>query len=282
MPDLSARWRAHTGQLAWPTLLLAGLSLAAWVGGIAAHAVGLLPSAAAALLGTAAVYVSFTPLHEATHGNVGGRADRAWLDTVVGTACALPMLGAFPAFRAIHLQHHAHTNDPDEDPDLHVAGPLPRALLGALRTLPHYHLTYFTRLSRKTAGSRAALPGVLVTFALILLALALTAAAGFGGTVLWAVVVPAWLGTALLALAFDWLPHHPHAVQGRFHDTRALPSRALEVLLLGQNLHLVHHLWPRVPWFRYGPLFREVRPLLEARGAPIGVAPASRAAEVTT
>jgi fatty acid desaturase len=26
----------------------------------------------------------------------------------------------------------------------------------------------------------------------------------------------------------------------------------LQLLMLNQNFHLVHHLWPRIPWFRYG------------------------------
>jgi fatty acid desaturase len=81
--------------------------------------------------------------------------------------------------------------------------------------------------------------------------------------------VPGWLATALLALLFDWLPHHPHTVQGRYTDTRAIPSRVLEVLLLGQNLHLVHHLWPSVPWYRYGVVFREAEHALRAKGSPI-------------
>ncbi len=33
--------------------------------------------------------------------------------------------------------------------------------------------------------------------------------------------------------------------------------------------HLVHHLFPRVPFYRYGTCFHALRPDLEARGADI-------------
>ena len=40
-------------------------------------------------------------------------------------------------------------------------------------------------------------------------------------------------------------------------------------LLLHQDRHLIHHLYPAVPWYRYRAVFREGRPLLEANGARI-------------
>ena len=40
-------------------------------------------------------------------------------------------------------------------------------------------------------------------------------------------------------------------------------------LLLSQNYHLVHHLMPRVPFYRYGPLYRDLRPELERHGSTI-------------
>jgi len=40
--------------------------------------------------------------------------------------------------------------------------------------------------------------------------------------------------------------------------------------LLGQNYHLIHHLWTTIPWYRYQRVFRAIRPELEARGSRIG------------
>ncbi|NNF69013.1 MAG: beta-carotene hydroxylase, partial [Acidimicrobiia bacterium] len=55
----------------------------------------------------------------------------------------------------------------------------------------------------------------------------------------------------------------------RFYDTRALPGRTLNVLFLGQNYHLVHHLWNSVPWYKYQAVYAETRDDLAAIGARV-------------
>jgi beta-carotene hydroxylase len=89
-------------------------------------------------------------------------------------------------------------------------------------------------------------------------------------------VLPAMLASGLLAFFFDWAPHAPHARRGRYVDTRVMPSPALTWLMVFQNYHLIHHLYPRVPFYRYGALFREIAGELAAAGAPIGTWPAPR------
>jgi len=37
---------------------------------------------------------------------------------------------------------------------------------------------------------------------------------------------------------------------------------------MGQNYHLVHHLWPSIPWFEYKPAYEATKPLLDAKGSP--------------
>jgi fatty acid desaturase len=72
----------------------------------------------------------------------------------------------------------------------------------------------------------------------------------------------------------------------------------VSVLDMYQTYHLIHHLFPRIPFYRIGAAFHEMRPVLEAEGATLhdwthawdrkparaaaasatGVAPAARAA----
>lgn len=66
-------WREHAGGTAWPTIVLATGTLIAWVATVVAHASGSLATGPAALSALALAYVAFTPLHEAVHGNVGGK-----------------------------------------------------------------------------------------------------------------------------------------------------------------------------------------------------------------
>ncbi|NJS37036.1 MAG: hypothetical protein HC765_12515 [Brachymonas sp.] len=84
----------------------------------------------------------------------------------------------------------------------------------------------------------------------------------------------------LLAIVFDWLPHHPHTSRERWEHTRVvtfspLAQRIVDQLLLGQSYHLVHHLYPRVPYYRYKGVFTELRGFFESQGALIY--PASQA-----
>ena len=39
-------------------------------------------------------------------------------------------------------------------------------------------------------------------------------------------------------------------------------------LIMGQNYHLVHHLWPSIPWFEYKPAYEATKPLLDSKGSP--------------
>ena len=81
-------WRRHVGRLAWPTLLLAGAVVvgeaALWWAVIA----GGLSLWWAFLLATLLAYVAFTPLHDASHGAIGGSRKRAWVDCLLYTSDA--------------------------------------------------------------------------------------------------------------------------------------------------------------------------------------------------
>jgi len=35
---------------------------------------------------------------------------------------------------------------------------------------------------------------------------------------------------------------------------------------MGQNYHLIHHLWPSIPWYNYQPAYYATKPLLDAKG----------------
>ena len=45
--------------------------------------------------------------------------------------------------------------------------------------------------------------------------------------------------------------------------------KPFEWFWLGQNLHSIHHLFPRVPFYRYHALHREIEPIMRAHGTPI-------------
>lgn len=85
----------------------------------------------------------------------------------------------------------------------------------------------------------------------------------------WLWLIPALTAATFLAFAFDWLPHHPHGVQKRYLDTRIILFPGFTFFLLSQNMHLIHHLYPNIPFYQYGKVFKKMRSYLEQKGANI-------------
>ena len=42
----------------------------------------------------------------------------------------------------------------------------------------------------------------------------------------------------------------------------------MNILIMGQNYHLIHHLWPSIPWFEYKIAYEKTKPLLDSKGSP--------------
>jgi len=86
-------------------------------------------------------------------------------------------------------------------------------------------------------------------------------------TVLW--VIPARLTFLYLAIFFAWLPHFPYEHTDRFLNTRITLFPGSTWIFLQQDRHLIHHLLPSIPWYRYRAAHRELAPLLRERGAVV-------------
>ena len=74
----------------------------------------------------------------------------------------------------------------------------------------------------------------------------------------------------LLAFSFDWLPHQPYAAlqsEDRFRATHVISLPVLTPLWLWQNYHLIHHLYPAVPCYRYAQVWEDEKTALLAKGA---------------
>jgi len=262
---VSARDLLQAPRLSLPALAVAAGALFTWTATLVLLDRGALAVGWAAALATAAAFCAFTPLHEAAHRSI---ARARWVNAIVGRLAAIPLVGPFPAFRYVHLEHHRHTNEPGLDPD-HWAGQPP----AWLRPLPwltqdvRYYVYIAARWRTRSSAELAETVGVLAACALIA---ATGVAAGHARVVVWGWLVPARLALALLACSFDWLPHRPHEVPARVDPCRAthvMTDAVLTPLFLYQNYHLVHHLYPGVPFHRYARIWRAQKEELIARGA---------------
>ena len=249
---------APTGTFRNPTFWLFVATLTSFGLVTAAHLAGELPIVVTIALNAAAIYVGFTVMHESMHGIAhANRTLNSWLGLTV------PM----PLFRAVHYEHHAHTNDMKRDPDLFMGrSPWWLVPLWSLQVLVEYrHHFYGRKLWRRKADLYAAL----LNDAGLVCAIAVAAATGHLGTIMVIWLGPALLAVVFLAIAFDYLPHYPYESAERYHDTRIYPGTVANAVLLGQNYHLIHHLWTTIPWYRYRRAFAVVRPELEQHGARI-------------
>ncbi|BAY53088.1 beta-carotene hydroxylase [Thermostichus vulcanus NIES-2134] len=204
-----------------------------------------------------ALHLMGTVIHDASH-NVAHR--HPIMNAIMGHGSALMLGFVFPVFTRVHMQHHAHVNDPENDPDHYVSkgGPL---WLIAPRFFYHEIFFFKRRLWRKYELlewflSRLTLVGI-VTFA---------ALNGYLDYILNYWFLPAGVVGLMLGLFFDYFPHRPHTERDRWHNARVYPSRLLNILIFGQNYHLIHHLWPNIPWYKVQPAYYAVKPLLDAHG----------------
>lgn len=246
-------------RVAWPTLALFVLALAMWLASTSAALQGLLHTGLAIGLNAIATYWLFTVFHDASHNAVGeSQRLNDWVGRI-GIIFFSP-LPIFRAFRFIHMQHHRFANESqDQDPDGWCGG-------GRWWTLPfrwatldlYYYWFYLPRLKDRPISEQRE-TWLCVTLALTTLALLIHAGYGMALLLYW--FIPARIAIFFLALAFDFLPHHPHKVSQRENRWQATNNRVgmewlLTPVLLYQNYHLVHHLYPRAPFYRYLRLWR--------------------------
>ncbi|MFQ5457169.1 MAG: fatty acid desaturase [Myxococcota bacterium] len=248
-----------------PTIGLFVITTGGYAALAAAYLRGAVSAPVTVVLGGILIYLGFTVLHDGVHRT--GHRNRA-LNNAMARVCGLLLTVPFPLFRGVHLEHHAHTNDPSRDPDF-IVSRRPRWLLPLwclAVTVDYRRKFYGNRLWRK----RGDLVETVAVEILIVAILGACLATGHAIDLLVLWFIPGTLAVLFLAFAFDFLPHHPHSEQTRYYDTRIYPGRLLNWLLLGQNYHLVHHLWTTIPWYRYQRVYRALEGDLRVRECPIG------------
>ena len=82
--------------------------------------------------------------------------------------------------------------------------------------------------------------------------------------------VPKHIATAYISYYLSWAPHHPGEAQGRYRDTRAFKSRFGNLVSMGMQYHIIHHLYPRIPLSLTPAAYREMKPILERKGCDLG------------
>jgi beta-carotene hydroxylase len=270
--------QARMGEFAWPTVVLGVLVTAAYLATPVWVVQGWLPLWAGMLIMAVLTYMAYTVVHEAVHGSISGSHQQLrWVNECLGYCAAWIMMIPLTAHRHEHLAHHRHTNDPSDDPDYAVADMMRspwqpiRAVVGIVLGQYRY---YFSKRWGKGPRSQD------VRFCLELVA-AIGIRLAFMAQGFWLegfmlFLVAGLAGVMLTMYLFAYVVHHPHKATGRYVDTSTFDvpgawGSVVTTLWLYQNYHSIHHLFPRVPFYRYRELFYEIEPVMVSRGAPISV-----------
>lgn len=271
--------RRHTPDFGGRTLLLELELFLLFFVSTGLAVAGLIPLWLGAVGNTVFLYAIYTVVHEAVHANISSRRKSLrWVDTLAGVIACAPLWLNYHQHKRQHMEHHAHTNE-DSDPDIYARG----SFLGwILLRLPVALINYFNpvqqyRDCRRFNCTRREYAYTFIGFGINALILITLLALGWWREVLVLWFVPWWIGQTVMLTFFTWTPHHDHSETGRYRNTRVSLFPFANFLLQGQNYHLIHHMMPAIPYYRYKPVFDELRPVLEAKGVRIeGVLPDPR------
>lgn len=248
----------------WPTLALIVMAYVVWAIGLFWLPLLWMPLAFAAVL--AAIVLNSSLQHEVLHGHpFPGH-------TIAGAALVYPALNLcipYERFRDTHLKHHLDSKltDPYDDPESNYMDPgVWQGLNAPLRGLLRANNTLLGRILLGPAISQVvfmksdlreiqggdllvlrAWAGHLVSALAILWLVALSPMP------VWLYLIAAYLGLGVLKIR-TFLEHQAHEkVRGR---TVVIEDRGLlAFLFLNNNFHVVHHMHPRLPWYRLPGLY---------------------------
>jgi len=266
----------HMGEVAWPTIILGLVLGVSYIATVAMALTGVLSLLPAVPIVALLTYLNYTVLHESVHGSIiGNRQSLRWINKALGYMAAWILMIPLTAHRHEHTAHHRHTNDEAADPDFHI-GQMRNSLPAAVRATMQTCISQFSFYSKNRwmkAPPKQNLYLCLEVAAALIPRLAVFAA-GYWVEAL-ALFVLAWLiGATVLLYLFAYVVHRPHEQVGRYVDTSTvlLPGplhKLVTWLWMFQNYHSVHHLFPRVPFYKYAKLYQEIEDIMVAKGAPI-------------
>lgn len=222
-------------------------------------------------LGIALAFL-FTLQHECTHQTPFAKP---WLSEVVGHATGLILIQPFAWFRAFHMAHHKHTNDPERDPELAGDGSRPRtwpAFLWYLSTIGYWQgklgvlwtnafgAPDTSYVSARVAPRIRSEARVMLAAYAALLALALTVAPWL----IWVWLLPLAIGFPVLRLYL--LAEHDRCpeVSDMLRNSRTtLTNRVVRFLAWNMPYHAEHHAMPSVPFHKLPALHGHTRAATE-------------------
>lgn len=210
---------------------------------------------------------AYLPSHEAQHGNYSrGNPKRKWIDTFVGHYTLVTLMFPYEVMKSTHLKHHAHTNNPEKDPDYETASArslwdvIVRTQVGTAK-YEEVAETYKNDAAFMSQFQRGAVVGLIYRVVLLILVIIFPLQTLF----LW--WLPSKIGIIYLATFFSWYPHYQVGT-GRYKDTKFWRHWMPRYLNHSMQLHFVHHLHPNIGHYDEPKAIEALKPFLIARKVP--------------
>ena len=266
----------HMGMVPWGSVAWCFANLACWLSLWPLVLLGYMPLWLGFIIATLNVMLSYLPSHEAQHDIIAkpGQPLR-WLNELVGHISTIPLVLTYGVAKITHMEHHKHANHPELDPDYATHAPNALAAIwkaiinkqpGASGGFNDYG-TILERIGTPQAERALVIGGLYQLFFYMLMI-----AMAWSGYVLEAALLwwlPQYIGSIYITFYLSWAPHHPADKQGRYKDTRAWRSKFGNILTMGMQYHVIHHLYPRIPLMRTPRAYWEMKDVLEARDVRI-------------
>jgi len=253
----------RTPLIAWQTLTMMVVCLSVFFTSVVLAVTGKISLPAGALINGFIGYLIFSVVHDAIHRSISSNQRLNDVLGQIGLMAFSPMV-TLGLFRWGHIQHHRYASGPNDPDRWTFEGP---KFLLPLRWMfiDVWYFIFVLKSGNKTAYRL--LKPTLIASAITLATFAVLTAYGYGWEVLFLWFIPTRITSALLGFSFFWLPHEPHDTPQEENFTRATTIRKgwewlMSPLLQYQNFHLIHHLFPRTPFYRNGELWRVLEPEL--------------------
>jgi vanillate O-demethylase ferredoxin subunit len=267
--DPEYRVVAERPVLSWPHIGLVALAYGVFIGATWGYLAGSVPFVVMLVLNQFAIYVSFTPLHDAVHESASSNQR---LNNLIGTVSAFLFVPGLSTtiYRVLHMEHHRWVGDRNRDPD-YLFVDAPKAVLPLVLMTPEWIWTYWylTKLWKvRPRRERVMFVLTLAIYVGIQVAFLLSPYAR-EFVLVW--LIPQKIATVVLVYFFAHIQHPDEAnwEQAPFQTTVRIRSQPFGKLYwLGQTDHCLHHAAPHIPFHRYHRLWELGDGVLTRQGIP--------------
>lgn len=265
--------RKHSGMFPWEIVIWAFGNMAVWLALWPLVLLDYIPLWLGFIIATINMSLVYLPTHDAQHDIIARPGQKLrWLNELVGHATSWMMIYPFELLRVTHLDHHRHTNDPELDVDITSMANGPwHAIWSSIRQRQPDAKRSSDYMRSAARNGREDL--ILLALVYRLGFIAVLGALAWNGFALEALLLwwlPYQIAMTYLIFFLSWAPHHPGDKTGRYTNTRSWKSMVGNIGSMGMQYHIVHHLHPYIPLVRTPAAYREMRPILEARGCDLG------------